>query len=279
MELNFTFKDHIKNYMIKYNLLNKRYKSKYNLDDIVNVFEYILLTGSSWRSLNLSIFKGMYKWQSFYYHFNKLSKLNMFKDIYISILKKYFKKNISGKLKYLSIDTSFIKNECAPKKNVGFNGHYKKKRLSKLSLIVDANGIPLSALLKPGNTSDQDLLFANFNDLFITIDYNSNNNKHKRYLLADSIYDTKEIHDKIKSKNICPIIRFNKRNTKDVAILKSKIMSKYTKKIYKKRMIVENLFSWLYKNRRLSKRYDKYASNYMSFLYMALIKILIKRLN
>ena len=37
---------------------------------------------------------------------------------------KYFKINISGKLKYLSIDSSFIKNEYAS--NVGFNNQYKK---------------------------------------------------------------------------------------------------------------------------------------------------------
>ena len=51
--------------------------------------------------------------------------MNLFKNIYIDILKKYFKTNISGKLKYLSIDSSFIKNEYAS--NVGFNNQYKKK--------------------------------------------------------------------------------------------------------------------------------------------------------
>jgi transposase len=278
MILNFNFKDLIKDYIIDHNILHKRYKSKLNLDDILNVIEYILKTGASWRSLNLPIFKDMYKWQSYYYHFNKWSKLGIFKIIYLSILKKYFKNNKSGKLKYLSIDTSFVKNEYGPINSVGFNGHYKKKRLSKLSLIVDVNGVTLSALLKSGNKSDQKLLFDNFNDLFIKIDYNGNNNKHKRYLLADSIYYTKDIIDKIKSKNICPIIRYNKRKTKNPILLASNKMDKYKKKIYKKRIIIENTFSWIYKNRRVNKRYDKNVSNYMSFLYMALIKILIKRL-
>ena len=54
--------------------------------------------------------------------------------------------NKSNKLKYLSTDTSFVKNEYASDAN--FNGYYKKKKLTKLSLITDSNGIPLS-VLKP----------------------------------------------------------------------------------------------------------------------------------
>ena len=60
----------------------------------MNVIEYLLKTGSSWRSLSLSVFKGNYKWQSIYYHFNKWNKLNIFCKIYKQILAKYFKNNV-----------------------------------------------------------------------------------------------------------------------------------------------------------------------------------------
>ncbi len=132
MKLNIDFKEIITKYILINKLFTTTVKSKYTLDEIINVIEYLLKTGSSWRSLSLSVFKDNYKWQSIYYHFNK---------IYKQILAKYFKNNVSGKLKYLSVDSSFIKNECAPNSEVGFNGHYKKKRLSKLSLIDDINGI------------------------------------------------------------------------------------------------------------------------------------------
>ena len=105
----------------------------------------------------------------------------------MQLLTRYFKQNFSGKLKFLSVDSSFIKNEYATKNIVGFNGHYKKKRLSKLSLIVDVNGVPLSALLTTGNTSDSVILLKNFNDMYIDIKYKKENNKHKRYILADTI--------------------------------------------------------------------------------------------
>ena len=152
--------------------------------------------------------------------------------------------------------------------------------MSKLSLVVDSNGIPLSALLEEGgNISDQTLLFKNLDDMFIKIDYLKKNNKHKRYMLADAIYDTKNIRNKIKELNIKAIIPPNIKNTKDKNKIKQKKLNKYDKKIYKKRIIIENHFSWLYKNRRISRRYDKNVSTYMSFLFIAFLKIIIKRMN
>ena len=124
----------------------------------------------------------------------------------------YFKRNCSNKLKYLSIDTCFLKNYHAS--NVAFNGYCRKKRLSKLSLIVDSNGVSITALIRPGNCSDQTLFYKNWNDLYVGIN-GTNNNKHKRYLLADAIYDTAKIRRTISRSNITPLIAYNKRNCKN----------------------------------------------------------------
>lgn len=193
-----------------------------------------MVTGASWRSLDLPIFKNRVKWQSIYYHFNKFCKLNVFRKVYMELIDKYFRSNKSNKLKYLSIDTSFIKNEYASDTNFGY---CKKKRTSKLSLVVDSNGIPISALLDKGSISDQDLLFKNLEETFVDIIYGSNNNKHKRYMLADSIYDTKSIHDKIKALGIEPIISPNKRNTKDKKKIEQRKLKGNKKKIYKKEQL------------------------------------------
>ena len=212
------------------------------------------------------------KWQSIYHHFQKFSRANVFKNVYLKLLNRYFKINRSGKLKYLTVDTSFLKNHYAS--NVAFNGYCKKKRLSKLSLVVDSNGVPISALIAPGNFSDQKLLFRNWNNLFVEIKQTKRNNKHKRYLLADAIYNTIKIRSLIEDKNITPIIAFNKRNTHKDA----RKLTKLQKSISRKRMIVENAFSWIYQNRRIVGRFDKIDRNYLSFLFMALTKILLRRL-
>jgi transposase len=273
VQLNVTFKDLVRDHILERQLFKPSTNTKYSLDQILDVIEYILITGSSWRSLNLPVFKNTdIKWQSIYFHFQKFAKANVFKKVYLKLLDRYFTKNKSGKLKYLSIDTSFVKNYCAS--NVAFNGYCKKKRLSKLSLIVDANGVPISALLARGNNSDQKLFYSNIDDPLVRINSQNNNNKHKRYLLADAIYDTNQIRSKIKHMNITPIIAFNKRNS----IKDTRIMTDKHKQIFRKRMIVENTFSWIYQNHRTNGRYDKLTRTYYSFLFMAFIKILLKRL-
>ena len=71
------------------------------MDEILDVLEYILITGSSWRSLNLSIFKDKCKWQAMYYWFKKFSNNGVFYNTYKNLLDKYLKVNKSGKLKFL----------------------------------------------------------------------------------------------------------------------------------------------------------------------------------
>ncbi len=144
------------------------------------------------------------------------------------------------KLKYLSLDTSCIKNEYSKDSNFGY---IKKKRTSKLSLIVDSKGVPLSAHLDKGSISDQELLIKNLEDVFVDLVYINPNNKSKRYMLADKIYDTKNVRSKIVDLNIKPIIASNKKNTKDQEKLKKKQLTNHEKLIYKKRIIVENTFS------------------------------------
>ena len=61
--------------------------------------------------------------------------------------------------------------------------------------------------------------------------------------------------------NVIPIIPTNNRNSKtEINILTDK-----QKQIYKKRIKIEHLFSFLKKNIRFNLRYEKYISNLYSF--------------
>ena len=281
MKLNISLKELIKNFIIKNGYYKISPSTKYTLNNILDVIEFVLKTGSSWRSLKLNLFTSLngsqIKWESFYYHFNKFKKSKVFEKIYINLLHKYLKINRSGKLKYILIDSSYIKNDNAIEKT-NYNPHFGKKKCSKLSLLTDKNGIPLSIIFDYGSKSDSELFESNINNMLVVINNKPHkNNKFKKYLLADSIYDTKNIRNKCILNNHYPLIKSNKRNTKDPAILKENKMSTYEKTIYKKRIKIENLFSWLYKNRRINRLYDKHVSTYMEFLYLALINVLIKR--
>ena len=147
----------------------------------------------------------------------------------------------------------------------------------KISLITDINGIPIHAQLFDGNMHDSKILMCHMNDKNLLINKKILQ-KYKKYFLADKGYDSSKVKNMLTNKKYVPIIPVNKRNTKDIN--KLKVMNKEHKKIFKKRIIIENTFGILkgaYK--RLDSRYDKYVTNYESFMFLAFIFLIQKYLN
>ena len=93
---------------------------------------------------------------------------------------------------------------------------------------------------------------------------------------ADSAYDAKYIREKLKSNGYTPVILHNRRNIKDKSKLQT--FTNNEKKIYKKRIKVENFFNKLKKYKRILIRQDRYEWSYMSFVYLACIDILYKNI-
>ena len=80
-----------------------------------------------------------------------------------------------------------------------------------------------------------DRLYSNsFDYSFIT-----KNIKKKSYFLGDKAYDTNNIRNLTKDHKT--IIDYNKRNTQ----INIKKLNTFEKKIYKKRIRIENFYSWL----------------------------------
>ena len=70
-----------------------------------------------------------------------------------------------------------------------------------------------------------------------------NSPERKLYFLCDSGYDSVEIDKTLRNDGYEPIILQNKRNIKDPAKIRK--LTEEQKKIYKKRTVVENSYSWL----------------------------------
>jgi transposase len=105
----------------------------------------------------------------------------------------------------------------------------------------------------------------------------SKNAKFQQYFLADAGYDSKFIRELLIDKGYKVIIPKNKRNTKNIKV---DLNEEYKKGgIYKKRMIVENMFSTIKQHRRLNNIYEKYVGAYNMYLYLVLSKILVNKQN
>ena len=256
----------------KYNFSNKLQKHK--LEDILTILLYILETGVPYSKVITCISKSTLN-----RHMLFLSKNNILKSCYVELLEKYMMTKKADKLKYQLIDSSFIPNQYASNECITRNKYYKNKKGYKISNITDKNGIPISVIIGKGSSNDSIFIEEHFQNMLITTNTDEYKNSHRymQYILADKGYDTLNFRKICTDKGYIDVIDHNKRNTKDKTKLKK--FSQKEKCIYKKRITIENSFSWIKKNRRLCNVYDKKISVYISFLYMAFIKILLKRTN
>lgn len=253
-------------YPKKYNFSNK--KQKHSLDDILEDVLYIADTGISYRKLRSKI-----NYNSLYYHIDFFIKSRVFEKFYNFLLFEYFETNKLEKLKYQSIDTSFIINKGAYQSEVKRNVYVKGKNCLKLSMIVSTYGIPISIILNTGNIHDCKLYEENIKNMLYDPESKkyTTNNTHKQYFLADAGYDSIKIRNNLLDKGYVVIIPKNRRNNKNIK------KEKNNGEIYKKRMIVENMFATIKQSRRLSNIYEKFTGSYKMYLFLILCKIILTK--
>lgn len=167
---------------------------------------------------------------------NEFIKYKIYDLAYRELINKYILKNTHHKLKYLSIDTLFVKNKGIfvtrydkINKNIGRNKFYKNKRGIKVSTIVDSNGVPLNLECFMGNSNDAKFVDRLYHNSFVDFSLVNKKYKKKSYFLGDKAYDTNNIRNL--TKNHITIIDYNKRNTKKEV----KKLNKFEKIIYKKK--------------------------------------------
>jgi putative transposase len=239
-------------------------QQKYSLFEYMTEIFYVLKTGIAWRDLRSHI-----NWNSVYKAYVKLNSFNIFEISYMSLLSKYLKKNKQNNLKYILTDTSFIPNKKG-KDLIGYNKFYNRKNGTKISLITDAKGIVLNMKCYKGNIYDSKILMDHLSKCDLVKSYHIG--ESEKYFLADPGYDSKKIRNKLIEINYKPIIVQNKRNIKDKN--KLLILSKNEKKIYKKRLKVENSFNSLKTDRKICLRYESKVRNFIGFVYLSLMKML-----
>ena len=252
-----TYKYAINKFSKKYAFKNKN--QKYDLRLVIVEIIYYLKSGVSYK-----YYRGPINAKTLNTHVLFFAKNKIFQNVYEILHKEYSKNKTFSKFKHQHTDTSYALNKNG-KETLGRNKHFKNKNCYKISTIVDNNRIPSSTTVEPGNKNDAKIGLTNIDKINENIKII--NSKCESYMLADKMYDTKEFREKCILNNFKPIIDYNKRNTKNKKLIKK--LTKKEKKIYKKRMKVENTFCILKKYKRIQLIYDSYLSTYVSFIYLA----------
>ena len=273
MKLNFSFVDKflkIVNKIIKpKKWISRKYSEKEYIKELINLTQSSLY----WRRYN-----GKINGRTLNNKHHQYIKYGVYETFYKYLLNKYFKINKTNKLKYQSIDTSFVPNKYGV--NISKrNKYYKNKRGIKISTIVDKYGIPISVFLIGAHRHD--CITVNNTLMKLLIKTNTRkykkHNRFKQYFLADKGYDTKIIRKLLKDNHYIPIIPYNKRNSKNINNKKLKL-TKIEKEHYKKRIIVENYFGWLKIYPKMCYFCEKTYKSFKGLIYFISSIILFNRL-
>ncbi|MDR1072357.1 MAG: transposase [Treponema sp.] len=85
-------------------------------------------------------------------------------------------------------------------------------------------------------------------------------------VIADRGYDSDVFRRKLEGNNNVPVIPGRRNRKKEI---------EYDKEKYKKRGLIERIFGKLKENRRLTVRYEKSDINFLGFIVIAFLKILL----
>jgi transposase len=141
-------------------------------------------------------------------------------------------------------------------------GKTKRGKGVKILAIVDRHGLPLSVSTHAANHHEVTLVQLSFD--FYMIEAKPQN------LIGDRAYDSDPLDEELRKDGV-ELIAPNRSNRK----LKTQDGRRLRR--YERRWIVERFFAWLQWKRRLLIRWEYYASNFLGFVQLASITMLLKR--
>jgi transposase len=129
--------------------------------------------------------------------------------------------------------------------------------------IADRRGLPISATIASGERHEVRLVDAAIKERFTA--------KPPERIIGDRAYDSEKLEAELKDKGIELIAP--KRSTSHTRKQDGRALRRY-----KRRWKVERLFAWLLRFRRVSTRFDYKAENYLGFVHLACLVILLRHL-
>jgi transposase len=221
----------------------------------------VLRSGCRWRDLNLPGYPdGSTHWRRL-----RLWRKGLhFRRLWQRILKLLGEQNPAEKamrLKRFSIDGTLLPSFEFQEKT-GYSGKHRRVGV-KASLVVDATGLPLSAVLARGNAHDLSLAEESVSRLR-GYDY------FRSSLLADKGYDSKKFRRFAFYQGIKPNIP-KRSYTKEQNHPYKFHLYRYDTEEAKHRFIVERTNAWFKSFRRLRNRFDYHIASFEAFLYLACI--------
>jgi hypothetical protein len=250
---------------IKFNHPNR----KYHLDELLPYILQVLDQGIAYRNIKT---KTNICWNTIYKYYRLLVKYNIIERTYEKLIDKYLHQLEQIPNNFYN-DSSLVCNKLGEDK-ADYNPYSPKHKLSKFSIINDEFLIPISISVDSGSVHDIVMLNEQLGKLK---EIHPILFKNKVNLILDAGYDSKKLKEQVKNLNLGRVVCYrNRRNGKKKEITEDYTLYDYL--LLKSRMKSEHTMCSFKQFKRIDRRYDRYIINYLNFMYLGAIKIIMKKI-
>jgi transposase len=253
-------------------VVKSRFKSRRASNEEIMYYVTNVMKGvASWKSLKYGIPIGGIHYQTVYKRFQKWVQSGILKEVWNMIRDDYLM-SIHDPMftQNLYIDTTFVKN-IHGMEDVGRNPTDRGRLGSKVSVIVDANRVPLSEpVLFAANVHDSKTVDTTLATLKTSI----TDRRRVIRLAGDKAYQLTEDR---KQRN------YNDRRIRMVVEKKSTVQYSSLRRkdvaMFKKRSKIENHFAHIKNIHRLRNRYDARSIMFLSFWYIRVMELIFRQIS
>ena len=237
---------------------------------VINGIIFVLRTGLAWRDLPAQF--GKYK--TVYNRFRRWVKSGLWQRMFETLITRVVG---DGEIDFelWCVDGTVVrahkaaagarKGELTTEENATKQalGRSRGGYSTKLHLLTDGQGIPLSVTATPGQRNEgpefPNLIAACLINMFRKI-------RRPDAIAGDKAYNTKKIRAQIRKLGAKDVIPKNSNQIRDPS---------FDKTTYKLRNIVERSIGWIKEHRRIATRYEKRIENYLAMVHIAIVRMIL----
>jgi putative transposase len=229
----------------------------HSLRDVFDAIFYVLKSGCHWRLLP----HDFPPWSTVYYHFRRF-RLSGLWSLILKVVRAAERKRAGKDPQPTAaiMDSQSAKTTEESAHPSGYDAH-KNVKGRKRHLLVDTLGLPLSVYVSPADVQDRggaQCLLAGLKPFV----------PHLKKIWADGAYTGERLASWCKEQGeweLEIVERSSSADTEGFTVLP-------------RRWIVERTLGWLMRNRRLSKDYERLVQTSETFIEVAMIRLILRRL-